>query len=90
MKTFPELFKKAFCVLVNQGEINLSVIRIISGVRRVERRRMKDVREEVGTKPCIVGKIAKSRMKWAGHMVRMKDHKLPKRSGTKKLEGCRK
>ena len=39
---------------------------------------MKDLREEVGTKACIVGKIVKSRMKWAGHMVRMKDDKLPK------------
>ena len=47
-------------------------------VKRVERRRMKDLREEVGTKACIVGKIVKSRMKWAGHMVRMKDDKLPK------------
>ena len=32
-------------------------IRKIAGVRRVERRRMKDLREEVGTKACIVGKI---------------------------------
>ena len=46
-------------------------IRKIAGVRRVERRRMKDLREEVGTKPCLVGKIVKSRMKWAGHMVRI-------------------
>ena len=29
-------------------------------------------------------------MKWAGHMVRMKDDKLPKRSETKTKEGCRK
>ena len=29
---------------------------------------MKDLREEVVTKSCIVGKIVKSRMKWAGHM----------------------
>ena len=57
-------------------------IRRIAGVRRVERRGMKDLREEVGTKACIVGKIVKSRMKWAGHMVRMKDEKLPKRSET--------
>ena len=47
----------------------------IAGVWRVERRRMKDLRGEVGTKACIVGKIVKSRMKWAGHMVRMKDEK---------------
>ena len=34
---------------------------------------MKDLREEVGTKPFIVDKIVKSRLEWAGHMVRMKD-----------------
>ena len=56
----------------------------------MERRRIKDLREEVVTKSCIVGKIVKSRMKWAGHMVRMKDDKLPKRSETKKQEGSRK
>ena len=40
---------------------------------------MKDLREEVGTKACcIVGKIVKSRMKWAGHMVRMKDERYRK------------
>ena len=47
---------------------------------------MKYLREEVGTKACIVGKM----MKWAGHMVRMKDDQLPKRSEIKKQEGCRK
>ena len=34
---------------------------------------MKDLREEVGTKACIVGRIVKSRLKWAGYMVRMKE-----------------
>ena len=51
---------------------------------------MKYLREEVGTKACIVGKIVKSRVQWAGHMVRMKDDKLPKRAETKKHEGYRK
>ena len=51
---------------------------------------MKDLLEEVGTKACIVGKIVTRRMKWAGHMVRMKDDKLPKRAETKKQEGSRK
>ena len=54
-------------------------IRRIAGVTRIERRRMKDLREEVGTKACIVGKLVKSRIKWAGHMVRMKDEQLPKK-----------
>ena len=66
------------CVIVCEN----NWIRRIAGVRRVERRRMKDLREEVGTKAC------KSRMKWAGHMVIMKDDKLPKISDTKKQEGC--
>ena len=51
---------------------------------------MKDLREEVGSKACIVGKIVKSRIKWAGHMVRMNDDKLPKRAETKRQEGSRK
>ena len=50
---------------------------------------MKDLREEVGSKACIVGKIVTSRMKWAGHMVRMKDDKQPKGAETKKQEGSR-
>ena len=55
---------------------------------RVERR--KYLRDEDGIKACIVGNIVKSRTKWVGHMVRMKEDKLPKRSETKKKEGCRK
>ena len=51
---------------------------------------MKYLREEVGSKACIVLKIVKSRMTWTGHMVRMKYDKLPKRSETKKQEGFRK
>ena len=51
---------------------------------------MKNLREEVGTKACIIGKIVKSRMKWAGHLVRMKDDTLPRRFETKKQEGSRK
>ena len=48
---------------------------------------MKNLREEFGTKVCIFGRIVKRRMKWAGHVVRMRDERLPKRSGTKK-QGC--
>ena len=55
-----------------------------------ERRRIKDLRGEVVTEVCTLGRIGKSRMKWAGPMVRMKDERLPKRSETKKQEGCRK
>ena len=50
---------------------------------------MKDRRAEVGAKACIVGRVVKSRIQWAGHMIRMKDERLPKKSETKKQEGCR-
>ena len=53
------------------------LFRFIARVKKVDRRRMKDLREEVGTKASIVGKIVKSRMKSAGHMVRMKDERSP-------------
>ena len=38
----------------------------------------------------MVGNIVKSRMKWTGHVIRMKDERLPKRSETTKQGGCRK
>ena len=44
---------------------------------------MKDLRHEVGTKACVVGKRVKSRMKLAGHAVRMKEERSPKRSETR-------
>ena len=51
---------------------------------------MKNLSEKVGTEACIVGKIVKIRTKWAGHMVRMEDERLRKRSETKKQGCCRK
>ena len=39
---------------------------------------MKCLREDVGTKACVVGKIVKCRMKWAGRTIRMKSERLPK------------
>ena len=51
---------------------------------------MKDLREEVGTKACIVCKIVKSRMKWAGQNGHNEDEKLPKISETNKHDACRK
>ena len=55
----------------------------------MERRTIKYLREKVGRKACIVGKIVKRRKKWDGHMVSMKYERLPKRYETKKQEGCK-
>ena len=48
---------------------------------------MKDLREQVGTNACtcIVSKIVKSPMKWAGHMVRMKDCRKDLRQKSKEV-----
>ena len=43
-------------------------VRRIAGVKRVGRRRMDELREEVGIQKCLMGRLAKSRMKWAGHV----------------------
>ena len=50
-------------------------VRRIAGVKRVDRRRMDELREEVGIQKCLMGRLVKSRMKWAGH-ERMKEDRL--------------
>ena len=45
----------------------------IAGVKKVKRIGKKDLREKVGSKACIVGTLVKSRTKWAGHLIRLKD-----------------
>ena len=46
-----------------------NLIRRLARVKRVKRRRMKYLREEIRTGVCIVGKIIKSRMKGAGRQI---------------------
>ena len=41
----------------------------------MDRRRMDEPREEVGIQKCLMGRLVKSRMKWAG---RMKEDRLPR------------
>ena len=41
-------------------------VRRIAGVKRMDRRRMAELREEVGIQKCLMGRLVKSRMKWAG------------------------
>ncbi len=53
-------------------------VRRIAGVKRVDRRRMDELREEVGIEKCLMGRLVKSRMKWAGHVERMKEDRLPR------------
>ena len=65
-------------------------IRRIVGEKRLERRRMKDMREEVGTKASIVGKIVKSRTKWDFRIKRWEISEKSRDKGTRRLQKTRK
>ena len=47
-------------------------------MKRVDRRRMDELREEVGIQMCLMGRLLKSWMKWAGIVERMKEDRLPR------------
>ncbi len=53
-------------------------VRRIAEVKIMDRMRMDELREEVGIKKCLMGRLVKSRMKWAGHVERMNEDRLPR------------
>ena len=65
-------------------------VRRIAGVKRVDRRRMDELREEVGIQKCLMGRLVKSRMKWAGRVERMKEDRLPRMAYVHQERGMRK
>ena len=65
-------------------------VRRIAGVKRVDRRRMDELREEVGIQKCLMGRLVKSRLKWAGHVERMKEDRLPRMACVHQERGKRK
>ena len=56
---------------------------------REDRRRMNELREDIGMQIILGGRIIRSRVMWAGHSVRMEDG-LPKRAEAMKHTGRRK
>ena len=61
----------------------------IVGVKRAGKRRMDELRVEVGVKDSLKKKLVRSRLKWASQLERMGDEKLGKRSDAQKKEGKR-
>ena len=59
-------------------------VRRITRTKRVDRRRMNDLRKEVGMQCSLTGRLVRSRMRWAGHLVRMDASKLEKRAEVEK------
>ena len=46
-------------------------VRRITRTKRVDRRRMNDLGKEVGMQCSLTGRLVRSRMRWAVHLVRM-------------------
>ena len=51
---------------------------------------MDELREEVGIQTCLMVRLVKSRMKWTGHVERMKDDRLPMMAYVHQERGRRK
>ena len=65
-------------------------VRRITRTKRVDRRRMKDLRKKVGMQCSLQKRLVRSRMRWAGELVRMYASKLSKRAEMEKHQGRRK
>ena len=55
-------------------------VRRICKVTQEDRRKMKELREAIGMKTHLKMKVARSRMRWAGHVQRMGEDRLSKRA----------
>ena len=64
-------------------------VRKIARVTRADRRRVVELREETGATRSLTERLARSRLQWAGHVERMADDRLPKRTAELREEGCR-
>ena len=65
-------------------------VRLITRTKRVDRRRMNDLGKEVGMRCSLTGRMVRSRMRWAAHLVRMDASTLAKRAEVEKYQGRRK
>ena len=61
-------------------------VRRIAGVKRIDKRRMEELREEVGAKEGLTKNLARSRQRWAG-MNGMEGERLTKRAGALGVDG---
>ena len=60
-------------------------VKRIGGVKRIDKRRMEELREEGCVKKCLGG----SWLMWAGHVERMEVERLTKRADALRVEGRR-
>ena len=61
-------------------------VRRITRTKRVDRRRMNNLRKEVGMKCSLTWRLVRSRMRWACHLVMMDASKLTKSAEVKNIK----
>ena len=64
-------------------------VRKIAGVKRIDKRRMEKLREEVGVKESRTRKLVRSQLRRSGHVERMEGVRLTKRADALGVEGRR-
>ena len=65
-------------------------VRRFAGVKRIDKRRMEELRKEGGVKDSLTRKLARSQLKLAGRVERMEGERLSKRVDVFSVEGKRK
>ena len=64
-------------------------VRKIARVTRADKRRMVELREETWVQRSLKERLVRSRLQWAGHVERMADDRLPKRTAELREQGRR-
>ena len=65
-------------------------VRRIAGVKKVARRRMDELREEIGVQMSLMGRLVKCQLRWAGHLVQMGEERMAKRADSLREQDRRK
>ena len=51
-------------------------VRITPGMKKIDKRRTKELRKEVGVRESLTGKLVRSWLKWAGHVEILEGKRL--------------
>ena len=65
-------------------------VRRIASMKWVYKRRMDELREEIGVQMSLTARVVKCRLRWAGHLVRMEEEGKAKRAEKLRDQGRRK
>ena len=64
-------------------------VRRIVGAKRTDRRRMEDLRKEIGLKRTLADTVRRNRLRWAGQVANMDEGRMPKRAFQQVMQGRR-